>query len=212
MGGRRVVFVLGGSVGVVPHLGVTADDTVIAVDGGLQVATALGLPVDVLVGDLDSVDPVARAAYEAAGGMVTVHPTDKDETDFELALRAHVTPATTEVIVLAATGGRLDHLLGNLAALGSPTYRHARRTMLTGPGSLTLLDGESLDVDGEPGELISLMPVGGGVEGVTTTGLRWPLLEEQLPYWQVRGLSNEFVERRASVTCRAGVLAIVRPA
>jgi len=55
--------------------------TVIAADSGLHQAKLLGIEVDVVVGDLDSVEPAALALAEAAGARVERHPTAKDETD-----------------------------------------------------------------------------------------------------------------------------------
>src|SRR6476661_2130701 len=85
-------IVFAGSRPVVPELREwlpTAAD-VVAADSGLGVATALGVHVDHLVGDLDSVDPAAVAAAEAAGTTVDRHPAEKDATDLELAIDAAV--------------------------------------------------------------------------------------------------------------------------
>ncbi len=69
--------------------GLLAADVVIAADSGLGHALALGCAVDLVVGDLDSVDPDdARRARRPAGAVVEQHPADKDATDLELALDA----------------------------------------------------------------------------------------------------------------------------
>ena len=51
-------------------------------------ARVLGLTVDLLVGDLDSVSATGLAAAEAAGTAVERHPPAKDATDTELAIAA----------------------------------------------------------------------------------------------------------------------------
>src|SRR5436305_14191603 len=80
---------------------------VIAADSGLTVASALGLAVDHLVGDLDSVDPAAVEAAEAGGTTVDRHPAEKDATDLELALDAALTRGARRVAVVDAGGDRL---------------------------------------------------------------------------------------------------------
>ena len=67
-----------------PDLALPPAPTVVAADGGLIRARALGLHVDVVVGDLDSVTHDALASAEQAGARVVRHPQAKDATDLEL--------------------------------------------------------------------------------------------------------------------------------
>jgi thiamine pyrophosphokinase len=69
--------------------------------------------------------------------------------------------------------------------------------------------GERLSIEARPGALVSLLPIGGDAEGVTTSGLRYPLRDEGLPLGSTRGLSNEVVDDDASVQLRAGTLLVV---
>ena len=84
---RAAVIVIGGSPpphGVVARL--PADRYVIAADSGLDHALALGLPVDALIGDLDSVSDAGRRHAERSGMAIHHFPPDKDTTDTELAI------------------------------------------------------------------------------------------------------------------------------
>src|SRR5262245_7771279 len=92
---------------------------VIAADSGLGGAHGLGVRVDLLVGDLDSVDAAAVEAAEADGTTVQRHPPEKDATDLELAIDAAVARGARRVTVVDGGGERLDHLLGNLLLLAS---------------------------------------------------------------------------------------------
>ena len=65
-------------------------DYVIAADSGLHSAIDLGLRVNLVIGDMDSVDPAVLVAAEANGVTVQRMPRDKDATDTELALLAAV--------------------------------------------------------------------------------------------------------------------------
>lgn len=206
------VVVLAGGEPVAPALAahVPPAVTVIAADSGLAAARRLGLEVDLLVGDLDSVDADDLAAAVAAGVAVERHPTAKDATDLELALDAAVARGADEVVVLGGAGGRLDHLLGGLLLLADERYRHLAVVAHVGPATVTVVRGHAR-LRGAPGELVSLLPVHGPARSVTTVGLRYPLVDEDLVPGATRGVSNELLTADAEVRLRAGVLLAVQP-
>jgi thiamine pyrophosphokinase len=186
-------------------------DLVIAADSGLAHARAVGLHVDLVVGDLDSVDPADLDAAVADGTAVERHPVAKDATDLELALDAALERGATEIHVVGVGGGRLDHFLGNALLLASPRYATARVDAHVG-GAHVVVVHERVDLDAEPGRLCSLLPLGGPAVGVLTEGLRYPLHRETLPPGTTRGVSNEFLGSHAAVSIEAGVLLVVIPA
>lgn len=185
-------------------------DLVIAADSGLEPARALGVPVDLVVGDLDSVDPAVLDAAVSDGITVERHPVAKDATDLELALDAAVERGATEVLVLGAGGGRLDHFVGNLLLLASSRYATVRVDARVGDAFVTVVH-ERVELGGTPGSLCSLLPLGGAAVGIVTEGLRYPLRHETLVPGTTRGVSNEFVGTRASVALESGVLLAVVP-
>ena len=124
MGTPNVIVVAGGGGPAVPWL--PAGSTVIAADGGVDRALALGLRVDLAIGDFDSVTPAGLAAAEAAGARVERHPAAKDATDLELALDAALALEPARIVVIGSDGGRLDHLLGVLLLLGHERYASAQ--------------------------------------------------------------------------------------
>ena len=195
----------GGPAVVVPEAG-----TVVAADGGLDRAAALGLSVDVVVGDLDSVDPGALAAAEAAGTRVIRHPEAKDATDLELALDEAIALGAQRVLVVASGGGRLDHLVGSLLLLGAERYAGLTLDALVGDAVVHVVRGERT-IAGEPGALLTLLALGGAATGVVTEGLEYPLAAETLEPGSSRGVSNVFVETEARLTVATGVLLAIRP-
>ncbi len=195
----------GGPAVVVPEAG-----AVVAADGGLDRAAALGLSVDVVVGDLDSVDPGALAAAEAAGTRVIRHPEAKDATDLELALDEAIALGAQRVLVVASGGGRLDHLVGSLLLLGAERYAGLTLDALVGDAVVHVVRGERT-IAGEPGALLTLLALGGAATGVVTEGLEYPLAAETLEPGSSRGVSNVFVETEARLTVATGVLLAIRP-
>jgi len=206
---RTVLVVTGGDP---PHAGLVLPpaDLVVAADSGADHAVALGLRVDVLVGDLDSVDPATLAAVRAADGEIVRLPRDKDATDVELALDAAWGRGAEALVLVGGHGGRLDHALATMGALAAVAAPGRRVEAWMGPAHVAVTVDEA-PITGRVGELVSLVPLGGAVDGVTTTGLRWPLAGAHLPFGSTWGVSNEVVAESAGVSVTGGVLAVVRP-
>jgi thiamine pyrophosphokinase len=183
---------------------------VIAADSGIEHATALGRRIDLAVGDFDSVTPSALAEAERSGARIDRHPRDKDATDLELALDAAIAAHATRVTVVGGHGGRVDHFAANLLLLASPRYAAVALDAWFGSAHVLVVrsDGE---VVGAPGELVTLLPVGGPATGVTTAGLRFPLDDAALEPGSTLGVSNELIDVVAHVSVRSGTVLVVQP-
>lgn len=185
---------------------------VIAADSGLHLAAGLGLRVDLVVGDLDSVDPAVLAAAEAAGARVERHPAAKDATDLELALDAAVAADVRDVTVVGGAGGRLDHELALWSLVAAPAYAGVTLRLRSARSrAVVVRGGDAVELTGRTGEVVSLLPIHGDARAVTTTGLRFRLTAEDLPAGSTRGVSNELATDRATVALGGGVLLAVLP-
>jgi len=209
-GPRRALVVADGDVRLRPS---DSDGRlVIAADGGLLKAKAAGIRPDVVVGDFDSVPAGAVESAEADGMQVLRYPTSKDESDTELAVREAISRGATDVEIAGALGGqRIDHTLANLLLLASPDL-DASLAIVDGPVTVRVIGqrgAERLEIDGGPGDLVSLLPLSEQVVGVTTGGLAYPLSGATLRQGPTLGLSNELVGTRARVAVERGRLAIV---
>lgn len=193
---------------------------VLAADGGFIRARTLGLGPTLVVGDMDSLPPGPLAAAEAAGTPVLRASRDKDESDMELAILEAIRRGATRVTVLGALGGpRVDHALANVWLLAHPGLDGVEVTLLDARSKALLVSGPGPDgapvrrlLPGPRGAVVSLLPLGGDVAGVTTVGLRYPLRDEPLVTGPARGLSNVRVAPDAAVTVRRGRLLIVESA
>ncbi len=206
---RAVIFVNGRipDLELVRRL-ISPGDTLLTADGGTRLALALGLAPSVIIGDLDSLTDEHRRELDAAGTEIRQYPRDKNETDFELALRYAVNARYREIIVVAALGDRLDQTLGNLGLLTAPFLVGLDVRVDDGVERAYFVRTQA-QVEGRPGDLVSLIPWGGEVIGVTTVGLRWPLRGETLYPYQTRGISNELLGETASVSLKSGLLLVI---
>jgi thiamine pyrophosphokinase len=190
---------------------------VIAADGGARHAPALDVEVDLWVGDGDSLGEQGIAELAAAGVAVERSPVDKDETDTELAIRAAIREGCDGVIIVGALGGpRIDHALANVNLLAMRELEQAAVIIYTSEAKITLLRGPNRSAGvawtplmGEPGDLVSLIPMGGDVDGVTTSGLQYPLADETLREGSSRGVSNVVTSSGGQVAVRHGSLLVV---
>jgi thiamine pyrophosphokinase len=183
---------------------------VIGADGGAAIARWLGLPLDLAVGDFDSIDQGGLETLRDAGVPVEVAPTAKDESDTELAVRAALARGADRITIVGGLGGRPDHLVANLGLLALPELAAVDVVLVDDRTRISLVRGPGgRQLDGRAGDLVSLLPLGPGVQGVTTSGLTWALRDEGLPIGPSRGLSNVRADRAASVTVRAGLLLVV---
>lgn len=181
----------------------------IAADSGLHLAVDWNYPVDHVVGDMDSVNPVLLEQARAAGATVTTHPQAKDQTDLELALAQAQRLGASKITVIGGAGGRLDHLFGTACVLTSPRFASVSLQAFLGISTLTVVRSQAT-LHGRVGELVGLFAMYGMANGVTTTGLRYRLDDEPLVAGTSRGVSNMFVEPTAHVRLRDGVLLSVQ--
>jgi thiamine pyrophosphokinase len=205
----RAVVVAHGEVLPADRGVIDAKDYVVAADGGAFALERWKLLPHLIVGDMDSLGEAGVERFAKQGIPVAKFPAAKDESDLELAVAQAIAAGATEVVVLGALGGdRLDHETANLLLLADPSYDgvriEARRGTLRiravrGGGSLSLGPLEAI---------VTLLPVNGDAEGVTTEGLRYPLRDETLRFGRARGLSNEVDSLPATVTVRKGSLLV----
>ena len=187
-----------------------AGAVVVAADSGIDQAHALGLRVDVAVGDFDSVTAGGLARATEGGARVDRHPVAKDATDLELALAAAVALEPRRIHVIGGSGGRFDHLLANALLLAAPALAAVDVTAELGGARLAVVR-HAVQLTGRPGDLLSLLAVHGPATGVTTTGLEFPLDHETLRAGSSRGVSNRFATAVATVALAEGVLLAIQP-
>src|SRR5260221_4535692 len=209
---RALVVLDGDRVGSTTWLGGLGknSDVVIAADGGAVQLDKAGRRPDLVVGDLDSLPDKAKRDLEAQGVAFEVHPHEKAETDGELALDAAVRRGADEIVVVGAFGGgRLDHLVGNLMLVAHEDFAAIDVALVTETATFrSILGPGTLELEGEPGDWVTLAPMSETVSGVMTDGLRYPLRHEVLVRGSTRGVSNELTGSRGNIEIGEGLLLV----
>jgi thiamine pyrophosphokinase len=209
--GVKAIVVAGGDAAPEDAALLPDADVVIAADSGAHWLESSGVPPDLVIGDMDSIDPALLDRLVAQGIEVERHPAEKDASDVELAVSRAVADGAEQVLILGALGGeRLDHELANLLLLVDQRWDGIdARVVRAGTTVQALRSGGRRELDGSAGDLVSLLPLGGDATGVRTTGLRYPLAGETLPCGRSIGLSKEIEQAPASHTLESGTFLII---
>jgi len=182
-------------------------ELIIAVNGGTMHCISLGITPDIIIGDMDSIDNNKLQKFKKRGTEILNFPRQKDQTDLELALMLSLERGADEIIILGALGKRWDMTLANIFLLCKPDPNAAAVRILDADCEIVLLRGGIIHkIYSETGGLLSLMPLGGDVYGVTLSGLKYPLKNETLKLGCTRGVSNLFLEKTASIAIKKGLL------
>lgn len=203
---RAVVFANGELKGhEAVHELLKPDDLILAVDGGSHHCRALSLTPAALIGDLDSVSEDDLAFWRERGTEIIQYLPDKNENDLELALLYAKQKGVEAVMILGGLGGRWDQTIANLLL---PAYEKLADLdiSLWDEGERFFLIRDEKSIHGREGQTVSLIPLSGDAEGVSTQGLAWPLNDETLYFGASRGISNRMVGEAATVSVRKGML------
>ena len=208
----RAVIIANGRLNNNSHFfsGIREDDLLIAADGGAHHFSDLELIPDVVIGDMDSISPHLMDKLQTRGVEMVVYPTDKDQTDLELALGFALQHRVSEIILFGVLGGRLDLSLANILLLAREEWKTVSITVMDGPEEAFLLrSNDTISIKGRPGDILSLIPLSEFVDGVTTEGLRWKLENASLLQGNTRSVSNEFLSKSVQVKIKNGKMLLV---
>jgi len=202
---NRAVLFINGECKDLNHLELEEHDFLVAVDGGLQYLNRLALTPHLIIGDMDSIDPLDLQSMLAEGVQIERFPPQKDQTDLELAIDLVLQKGFKRILLIAALGGRLDQSLANLFLLTRDDLKDINVCMQDGQESVFLVHREA-HIHTLPGDRLSFLPLCTPVTGISTKGLRYPLNNETLFPQKTRGISNEALSNKVSINIESGLL------
>ena len=186
-------------------------EVIIAVDAGMDFFYKSRIMPDVIVGDFDSVEQEALEFFQGQEQM-DIHRLnpEKDDTDTEYALRFAIGRGATKITVLGGTGSRLDHVIGNVVLLGVGLEKNVSIELLDTHNKIKMVNSNlSIRKDERFGKYLSVIPITGKVDGVTITGVKYPLDNYDMHGFNTLGISNEIVDDEAAITVRNGIVLVV---
>jgi len=211
---KRMVFVISGGqvldqaflhAKIEAHGGVE----VICADGGVRHLPSHGLIPDVIIGDMDSLDPEKEKYFEEQGSLIIRRPKEKEETDTQLALEYALGMNPEEVWIFGALGGRIDHALANISLLILGAERGIK-VKLVDEWCEVFVVTASCVIEGQTGQTVSILPLSSAVTGITLEGFEYPLQDGTMEIGRPYGVSNRLIETRGVISVASGYLLVVR--
>ena len=179
-------------------------DIVIAADSGYNSAVAMGVKVDVLLGDFDSL------SGEIPGDVPEILqlPPKKDLTDTQLAVEKAIEMGATDVVIIGSTAGRFDHAMSTLAILENLHSRHIRAQIVNGQNRVCFVKNTNHIVLRSQYKYFSLIATD-KAKGVSIEGAIYPLKNKTLERTLQYAISNEVDGNAALITVKKGGLFII---
>lgn len=204
MKNMRCVIVAAGDVNnVVIKNNIFSDDFVIAADAGYYICADAGVTPDLVIGDFDSGE-----APETLIETIRLNPI-KDSTDSETALLEAEKRGYKDIILLGATGRRLDHTMANIILTASAKQRGRNLTIIDEHHKIYAVKDETKIIEKSTSKYyLSVFAVGGDCE-ITEQGVFYPLNKYHLSPFSALGVSNEITEAEAKVTIHSGTAVII---
>lgn len=186
-------------------------DLIISADSGMEFCCQAGILPDMLLGDFDSAKPETLAYFtERCPERILTFPSQKDETDTELAIIKAIEAGAAKITILGGTGSRLDHVLGNIQLLKIALDAGVECLIVDAHNRLRMIDkGLKLKKAEQFGHYVSLIPFTPQVTGVTLTGFFYPVTDFTLTSGKARGVSNEITEEEAVIELKEGILLVI---
>lgn len=177
---------------------------VIACDRGYTYARRCGIRPDLLVSDFDSYDGPVDPEIP-----LQRFPSEKDDTDTMIAIRAALERGFREAVLYCALGGRLDHTLANLQSLAFALSHGLRLRIVSEDTEVLLLQNGTLSLPRREGFALSVFAFSDRCRGVSLHGTKYTLTDAELENSFPLGVSNEWAEDAATVSVTDGTLLIV---
>ncbi len=180
------------------------DDIVIAADSGYESAKKMGVNVDILIGDFDSL----KGELPKDVPEILQVPVKKDLTDTQLAVEKAVEKGACEIFIIGSTSGRLDHTLSTLAILENLWERHKRGYIISGQNRISYIKNTNHIVLRSDYKYFSLIATD-VAKGVSIEGAVYPLKNKTLDRKLQYAVSNQIEGNAALVTVKKGGLYII---
>lgn len=211
---KKIVIVSGGELDEELTLSILRDEeirSVIGVDKGMEFLYAHEITPSYIVGDFDSVDEKIAEYYRTRTNVpIREFNPVKDASDMEIAIRLAMTLGCTELVILGATGGRIDHLWANVQSLTIPFKAGIDAKIIDKQNRIRLIDGDIILKKEEAyGPYFSVFPLGQEIYGFNIQGARYPLSNHTLTPYDSLCVSNQIEGDEVAITFPAGIVILM---
>ena len=179
-------------------------DTVIAADAGYRNATLMGVHINILIGDFDSLGMIPDDVDE-----VRRLPAEKDLTDTQVAVETAIERGADEIVIVGSTSGRFDHALSTLAILEKYHEKHLPIYIVNGQNRVRYIKNSGFIVIRSQYKYFSVIAADPKVKGVSIEGAKYPLINKTLTRDHQFAVSNEIEKNAALINVKKGGIFII---
>lgn len=177
---------------------------VICADKGFALAESLGVEADIVLGDFDSLN------YTPSGDKVMCFPPEKDDTDLMLAINKALEMGAKKIVIYGACGGRIDHMIGNIACLALIAENGACGTIVGDNDIISFHLPSEFSVPYKEDFSLSLFAYSREVKGLAISGAKYCVQDCTLTDSVTLGVSNEITSPKAKISFTEGRLLVIQ--
>ena len=179
-------------------------DIVVCADSGYKNALSMGVKVDVLVGDFDSLGSIPDGDFE----LVRV-PAEKNSTDTQLAVDIAIERGADEIIIVSSTSGRVDHALSAMAILEYLWTKRIPAVVVNGQNRVRFIHDSGAIIIRSQYKYFSVVTLDKTAKKVSIEGAKYPLVKKDIERGFQFAVSNEIVKNAALITVKKGSVYII---
>ncbi|OQY02419.1 MAG: thiamine diphosphokinase [Desulfobacteraceae bacterium 4572_130] len=188
---------------------INTSDIIICANGGSIHLKIMNIIPDIVIGDCDSISYESMTYFKKHKVKFIKYPRDKNYSDTELAILWAIKNKASDITIIGATGTRIDHTLANILLMKKIAEKKLSCKIIDNNNEIYCVIDE-IKLKGEIGDLISIIPITEKVTGITTKGLKYPLINNEMIMGSSLGISNSFVENQAYIKIKKGILIITK--
>ena len=181
-----------------------AEDIVVCADSGYKNALKMGVKVDILVGDFDSLGDIPDGV-----GEVLQVSAEKNQTDTQLAVDIALERGADEIIIVASTGGRCDHALSSLSILENLWNKKKPAYIVNGQNRVRFIRDSGVIIIRSQYKYFSVITLDAVAKKVSIEGGKYPLNNAKIERGVQYAISNEITKNAALITVKKGSVYVI---
>ena len=180
-------------------------EEIIAVDSGIEHLLNLSLDPNTLIGDLDSISKKSLDEVKKNGVKILAFNSNKDQTDFELALNYLEETEKSKVYIIGGESGEIDHLISIFLLIPSKSFFE---NIIWLYGDKRIIFRQKIELNIKKLTKFSIIPLS-DLTNLSIDGAEWNLDNKDIQFGETLTLRNNTNEEQLNIRCDKGVFALI---
>ena len=180
-------------------------EEIIAVDSGIEHLLNLSLNPNTLIGDLDSISKKSLDEVKKNGVKILAFNSNKDQTDFELALNYLEEAEKSKVYIIGGESGEIDHLISIFLLIPSKSFFE---NIIWLYGDKRIIFRQNIELNIKKLTKFSIIPLS-DLTNLSIDGAEWNLDNKDIQFGETLTLRNSTNEEQLNIRCDKGVFALI---